>query len=294
MRKTLAVAAAFSIMACGAQAQTLRDVLEKLKVNWNTPTEPFRVVGNIHYVGTQGLASWLITSPRGHILIDTGLAEANPQIKANIEKLGFKVGDVKQLLNTHAHLDHAAGLAELKRDTGAPLAASAADKPILEGGYYPGQESEKSLDFPPVKVDRVIGEGDKITVGDVTLTAVMTPGHSPGCTSWMIPVRENGQDLTAFLFCSGTVALNKLVGKPTHPTIIEDYRRTFARARDIKPDVFLAPHPEMFGMKEKRAQIRDGAPNPFVKPGEFNAYAATMERAFEETLQKQQAALPKN
>ncbi len=243
-------------LAPDAQAQSLKDLLEKLKLQWNAPTEPFRIIGNIHYVGTAGLSSFLITSPQGHILIDTGLAEANPQIKANIEKLGFKVGDIKQLLNTHAHLDHAAGLAELKRDTGAPLAASAADKPILEGGYYPGQESEKSLDFPAVKVDRIIGEGDKITVGDFTITAMMTPGHSPGCTSWQIPVKENGQDHTAILFCSGTVALNKLVGTPTHPTIVEDYRKTSARARDVKADVFLAPHPEMFGMKEKREKTQ--------------------------------------
>ncbi|BAT60447.1 metallo-beta-lactamase L1 precursor [Variibacter gotjawalensis] len=284
---------ALGMTTVSAEAQTLKDLLDKLKANWNAPTEPFRVAGNIHYVGTAGLGSWLITSPQGHILIDTGLVEANSQIKANIEKLGFKLTDVKQLLNTHAHLDHAAGLAELKKESGAPLAASALDKPILEGGYYPGQEDEKALDFPAVKVDRVVGEGDKITVGDTTITAVMTPGHSPGCTSWMIPVKENGKDYTAFLFCSGTVALNKLVGKPTHPTIVEDYRKTFARARDIKADIFLAPHPEMFGMKEKREQIRDGAPNPFIKPGEFNTYAATMETAFEEALKKQTAALEK-
>jgi metallo-beta-lactamase class B len=293
MRRIAVTLLSLAVLSSTAHAQTLSELIAKLKLTWNEPTEPFRVIGNIHFVGTQGLGSWLITSPQGHILIDTGLAEANPQIKANIAKLGFKLSDVKQILNTHAHFDHTAGLAELKRDTGAPFAASAADKPLLEGGYYPGERGDKSLEFEPIKVDRVIGEGDKITVGDVTITALMTPGHSPGCTSWIIPVKENGEDHTAILFCSGTVALNKLVGAPTHPGIVEDYRKTFARARDIKADVFLAPHPEMFEMKEKRAQIRDGAPNPFVKPGEFNAYAAKMEKAFEEALVKQQAALEK-
>jgi metallo-beta-lactamase class B len=279
--------------ASAASAQTLRDLLEQLKVAWNAPTEPFRVVGNVYYVGTAGLSSFLITSPQGHVLIDTGLPEANPQIKANIEKLGFKVADIKQLLNTHAHLDHTGGLAGLKQDTGAQLAASAADKPLLEGGYYPGQESDTALNFPPVKVDRVVGEGDKITVGAVTLTALMTPGHSPGCTTWTMTAQENGQDHRVVFFCSGSVALNRLVGTPTHPGIVEDYRKTFARARDIKADVFLAPHPEMFQMKEKRALIREGGANPFVKEGEFNAYAVTLETAFETELAKQTAALEK-
>jgi len=146
--RILAVAfVAFVSLASAAHAQTLRDLLDKLKVAWNEPTEPFRVVGNVYYVGTAGLASFLITSPQGHVLIDTGLPEANPQIKANIEKLGFKVADIKQLLNTHAHLDHTGGLAGLKQETGARLAASAADKPLLEGGYYPGQESDTALNF---------------------------------------------------------------------------------------------------------------------------------------------------
>jgi metallo-beta-lactamase class B len=181
----------------------------------------------------------------------------------------------------------------LKQETGAQLAASAADKPLLEGGYYPGQESDSALNFPAVKVDRVVGEGDKVTVGDITLTALMTPGHSPGCTTWTMTAKENGQDHRVVFFCSGTVALNRLVGTPTHPGIVEDYRKTFARARDIKADVFLAPHPEMFEMKEKRALMREGGPNPFVKQGEFNTYAATLEKAFETELARQTAALEK-
>lgn len=290
MRALAFVLVAVTALATGTQAQTIQELIAKLKLTWNTPTEPFRIIGNVYYVGTAGLASYLITSPQGHVLIDTGLPEATPLIKASIVKLDFKLTDIKQLLNTHAHLDHTGGLAELKKDTGAPLAASAPDKPLLEGGYYPGQEDDKSLAFPPVKVDRVIGEGDKVTVGDVTLTALMTPGHSPGCTSWTLTVRENNQDHNVIIFCSATVALNQLVGKPTHSTIIADYRKTFARARDIKADVFLAPHPEMYGMMEKRALIGEGKPNPFVKAGEFNTYVAELEKAFDTELAKQTAA----
>jgi metallo-beta-lactamase class B len=290
MRMFAAAGLAFISLVSAAPAQTLRDLLEQMKETWNAPTEPFRVVGNVYYVGTAGLSSFLITSSQGHVLIDTGLPEANPQIKANIEKLGFKVGDIKQLLNTHAHLDHTGGLAELKKETGASFAASAGDKPLLEGGYYPGQENESALAFPPLKVDRVVGEGDKVTVGDTSLTALMMPGHSPGCTTWTMTARENGKDYRVLFFCSATVALNKLVGTPTHPTIVADYRQTFVRARDLKVDVFLAPHPEMFGMAEKRGSIREGGPNPFVKEGEFNAYAAELETRFETELAKQTAA----
>ena len=138
-----ALACATPLLAAAAYAQqppvSLKALLEQLKVKWNKPTEPFRVIGNVYYVGTDGLASYLITGPQGHVLVDTGLIEANPQIKANIAKLGFKLADVKILINTHAHLDHTAGLAELKAETGAQMVAGEADKPILEGGYYPQQ-----------------------------------------------------------------------------------------------------------------------------------------------------------
>jgi metallo-beta-lactamase class B len=290
VKKIIVALVALIPLAGAAEAQNPRDLLAALKVKWNTPTEPFKMIGNLYYVGTDGLASYLITSPQGHILVDTVMPEATSQIRASIEKLGFKITDIKYLLNTHAHIDHTGGLAEMKQVSGAQLVAGEDDKPLLEGGYYPGAREETALAFPPVKVDRTVREGDTVTVGDVTLTARETPGHSPGCTSWSFTVRDGDATRSVLIFCSGTVALNRLVTNPTYPGIVTDYRKTFARAKEMKPDVLLAPHPEMYKMAEKRAKLGDGASNPFVNPGEFNAYSATLEKAFEEGLAKQTAA----
>lgn len=290
MKKLAIALVALLPLAGTAQAQTPKDLIAAMLARWNEPTPPFRIIDNVYYVGTGGLASYLITSPQGHILIDTVMPESTSQIRAGIEKLGFKVTDIKYLLNTHGHIDHTGGLAEMKQASGAQLVAGEADKPLLEGGYYPGARENTSLNFPPVKVDRTVREGDTVVLGDIKMTARETPGHSPGCTSWEFQVKDGDAVRTALIFCSGTVALNRLVGNPTYPGIIDDYRKTFARAKDIKVDVLLAPHPEMYKMPEKRAKLADGAPNPFVAPGEFNAYAASLEKAFEEALIKQTAA----
>jgi len=290
MKKLAIALVALLSFAGAAQAQTVKDLLAALLVKWNTPTGPFRIIDNVYYVGTDGLSSFLIATPQGHILVDTVMPESTSQIKASIEKLGFRVADIKYILNTHAHIDHTGGLAELKQASGAQMIAGEADKPLLEGGYYPGAKEVKELDFPPVKVDRTVREGDTVTLGNVTMTARETPGHSPGCTSWAFNVKDGDATRSVLIFCSGTVALNRLVTNPTYPGIVTDYWKTFARARDMKVDILLAPHPEMFKMPEKRAKLADGTPNPFVNPGEFNAYAATLEKAFEDALARQTAA----
>ncbi|MVT49594.1 subclass B3 metallo-beta-lactamase [Bradyrhizobium yuanmingense] len=290
VRKLIIAFVALLTLSGAAQAQTVKDLLNTLRAKWNEPTEPFKIVDNVYYVGTNGLASYLITSPQGHILVDTVMPESTSQIRTSIEKLGFKISDIKYLLNTHAHIDHTGGFAELKQASGAQMVAGEADKPLLEGGYYPGAQEEKALDFPPVKVDRTVREGDTVAVGSVTLTARETPGHSPGCTSWAFSVKDGDATRSVLIFCSGTVALNRLVGSPTYAGIVDDYRKTFARAKDMKVDILLAPHPEMYKMAEKRAKLAGGGPSPFVDPGEFKVYAASLEKAFEEALVKQTAA----
>ena len=291
MKRMLLLVATLSLAAGSAAAQSLPDLMKQMIAAWNKPTEPFKVIDNIYYVGTNGLASYLITTPQGHILIDTVMPESTAQIEASIAKLGFKVADIKYILNTHAHIDHTGGLAQIKHETGAQMVAGAKDVPLLEGGFYQGREQESHLNFPPVKVDRAVHEGDTVTLGGVTLTAHETPGHSPGCTSWTTDVKDGEATRSVIFFCSATVALNQLVGRPTYPGIVDDYKKTYAWAKTVHPDILLAPHPEMFDLAAKRAKIAEGGPNPFVRPGEFNAYLDRLETQFNEGLSKQTAAL---
>ncbi|MBR0873443.1 BJP family subclass B3 metallo-beta-lactamase [Bradyrhizobium tropiciagri] len=293
MRTIAAALCTLALLTSGAQAQSIKDFMAVVMKKWTTPFEPFDLIGNIYYVGTDGIAVYIIKTSDGLILMDTAMPQSTGMIKDSIAKLGLKEADIKIILNTHAHLDHTGGFAEIKRETGAQLIAGERDKALLEGGYYPGDEKNADLFFPPAKVDRTVKEGDKVTLGDVTLTAHATPGHSPGCTSWEMTVKDGNENRSVLFFCSGTVALNKLVGHPTHPGIVDDYRATFAKVKAMKVDVLLGPHPEVYNMQDKRAQMKDGAPNPFVKPGENATYVAGLEQDFDKQLAKQTAALQK-
>jgi len=257
---------------------------------WNNPTTPFAVIGNIYYVGTAGLAAYLITTPQGHVLLDGCLPESAEQIKRNITALGFELRDIKYLLNSHAHYDHSGGLAELKAATGAKLIASEGDKSALEGGFYLGSNTDHSLDAPPVKVDRVIQDRAQVSLGGTTLTANATPGHTRGCTSWSMPVQAAGTTYQVLFFCSATVAANRLVAPPQYPGIVSDYEHTFAKVRKLKVDVFLAPHPEFFHMREKRERLGQSELNPFVDPGEFRLFIDRAEESFRKDLAQQRAA----
>ncbi|MGX1324559.1 metallo-beta-lactamase class B [Bradyrhizobium sp. USDA 377] len=293
MKKLVAALCALALLSTGAQAQTIKDFLAIAMKKWTAPFEPFQLIGNIYYVGTDGIAVYVIKTSQGLILMDTAMPQSTGMIKDNIAKLGFKVADIKIILNSHAHLDHTGGFAEIKKESGAQLIAGERDKPLLEGGYYPGDEKNEDLAFPAVKVDRTVKEGDKVTLGDTTLTAHATPGHSPGCTSWEITVKDGKEDREVLFFCSGTVALNRLAGQPTYPGIVDDYRATYDKVKAMKIDVLLGPHPEVYGMQAKRAEMKDGAPNPFVKPGELATYATGLSQEFDKQLAQQTAALEK-
>ena len=261
--------------------------------SWSSPTPPFKIADNLYYVGTEGISVFLITTPKGHIVIDGAMPGSDKSIEASIKALGFKVSDVKILLNTHAHFDHAAGLAGLKRDTGARMIASAADRQALETGSYPGFEEIKALDFEPVKVDQVIKDGGTVSLGGMVLTAHLTPGHTAGCTTWTFPVKADGKIRHALAYCSTSVALNRLVNSkrgPQYRGIFADYQASFAKLKTMKADIFLAPHNEQFGLDAKRAKLKVGGPNPFIDPAELARAVAASEADFRSDLAKQQDA----
>ncbi|MDZ7630365.1 MAG: subclass B3 metallo-beta-lactamase [Gemmatimonadaceae bacterium] len=280
----------------GAVGSVMAAVPATAQVNrpgpWTDTIAPFRVIGNIHYVGSAGLSAWLITSPEGHILIDVGLPENAAMVERNITALGFRLADVKYLLNTHAHLDHSGGMAQLKRSTGARVMAMAGDRAALERGVYIGSEQLKAFHFPPVRVDRVLRDRETVTLGGTTLTANLTPGHSAGCTSWTMPLEVDGGRHSVIFFCSASVAGNRLAPRPQYPGIVADYRQTFRRLRTMDGDILLAPHAEMFDLRAKRAALEAQTPgqlNPFIVPGEFRSLAAELEAGFATELARQRA-----
>lgn len=253
---------------------------------WVEAFEPFRIEDGVYFVGTRGLSSFLITTEEGHFLLDGGLPENAAIIARNIESLGFRLGDVKFLLNSHAHFDHSGGLAALKGSTAATMVASDGDKGALESGLVPGSEDDPRFSAPPVKVDRVIRDGEALVLGGVALSARVTPGHTRGCTTWTMTA--GGRDI--LFFCSASVAANRLVDPPQYEGIVADYRETFEKTRNWRPDIFLANHPEFFRMEERRARQIAGDEDAFVDSEAFPAAMEKLEAAFEETLAEQMAA----
>ena len=258
--------------------------------SWSRAIAPFHVVGPIYYVGTEGIASYLIKTGDGLILLDGGLAESVPDLERNIVSLGFHLSDVKLLIATHAHWDHAAGLAALKRDTGAAFAASAADRQAYETGIPPSEISYGVTPFAPIKVDRTLTDGQPITLGGVAMTPVITPGHTPGCTSWTVRVPDAARVLDVVFPCSITVAGNKLVGNKGYPAIVADFRRTFARTREMPADIVLPAHPELADVIG-RAKRRDaGDKTAFVAPDLLRRIVDEADAAFESELAKQEGS----
>lgn len=258
--------------------------------DWTRPVEPFRIVGNVYYVGTKGLGAYLITSPKGHVLLDSTLAQNVAQVERNIEILGFRLKDVKLLIENHAHADHVGGLARLKADTGAPLWASEGDRWALEHGRQFGDTNYGVLTFPAVKVDQVVQDGETIHVGGTALTAWITAGHTRGCTSWSLPVEEAGRRLDVLFLCSITVAGNRLVGNRAYPEIASDFRRTFTRLQTMKADVVLTGHPEAADVLARHARQQAGDAQAFVDPEELQHITAASRAAFETELAKATAA----
>jgi metallo-beta-lactamase class B len=257
--------------------------------SWNQPVPPFHVAGNIYYVGANEITSFLITSPQGHILLDGGFAETAPQIEANIEKLGFHLRDVKVLLNSQAHSDHAGGFAELKRVTGARLLIAPGDADLVARGGHDDFAFGNTMVYPATKPDGTFKDGEAIRVGEAVMVAHITPGHTRGCTTWTTKATEGGKSYDVTFLCSVSAPGYQLVKNAKYPNIVDDYRETFRRLKAMHTDIFLASHGSFFDLEHKRKAIEAGKPNPFILPGEFDSFLARSERGFNAQLAKQQA-----
>jgi metallo-beta-lactamase class B len=258
--------------------------------DWTEPFPPFRIAGNLYYVGSKGLANYLITTPQGHILINSDLEANVPLIEASIAKLGFKFSDVKILLINHAHWDHDAGSAQVKQLTGAKYMVMEGDVPVVESGGKADFQygSDPAMQYPPARVDRVLHDGDKVTLGDAVLEAHLTPGHTKGNTTWTLAVRDGDKTYNAVIIGSPNVNPGyKLVNNARYPTIAEDYERTFRVLKSLPCDLFLGAHGSYFGLGEKYASMKAGASNSFVDPKGCAAFIAQKETEFRSELAKQ-------
>jgi metallo-beta-lactamase class B len=259
---------------------------------WTTPHPPFRIVGNVYYVGSQDLASYLITTPQGDILINSNLTSSPPLIEKSIKELGFHFSDVKILLISHAHFDHAAGSALIKKETGAKYMVMDADVPLVESGGRTDFQyaASKSSHFPATKVDRVLHDGDQVTLGGMALVAHKTPGHTKGCTTWTMKVKDGAKTYDVVIVGSPNVNPGyKLVGNTKYPAIAQDYEQTFRMLKSLPCDVFLGAHGSYFGMQAKVERMKPGEPNPFIDPAGYRSYVAEREEAFRTELATQTA-----
>ena len=279
----LAVAAAVSIhVGLGGQGNP----------DWTRPFPPFKIIGNIYWVGSYDLSTYLITTPQGHILVNTGVGDTAQQIKASVEKLGFKMTDVKILTTTHGHWDHVAGIAELKKMTSATLVTSEPEKPLLESGGKTDFRfgDTPSARFEPAQVDRTFKDGEAIALGETRLTAHLHPGHTKGATSFTTDVRENGRTYRVIIANMGSINPGVTVtGMPAYPDIEQEYARTFASQKAMKIDVFLASHASQFRMHEKYTPGDSYNPDRFVDSAGFLEAVTRLEKAYLEQVQKERA-----
>ncbi len=254
---------------------------------WTRPQAPFSIAGPITYVGSEGIAAYLIKTSAGAILIDGTLAENAGMIERNIAAAGVRPRDVKLILVTHAHFDHAAGVAALKRATGARVVAGARDVRALEAGIPPGETSYGVIRFPPVHVDRGVVDREKVMLGNVTLTARATPGHTPGCTTWTMQIPAKPRALDVVFPCSVSVAGNRLIGNRAYPGIVADYRRNIAMLGTLHADIVLPSHPELADVIAKGKRRQAGDASAFIDPALLPKIVAKAKVAFDADLAKQ-------
>jgi metallo-beta-lactamase class B len=256
---------------------------------WNDPFPPFRIAGNIHYVGTNRMALFLVTTPAGHILIDSGFEANVPRLEQSVEALGFRFEDIKILLFSHAHIDHVQAHALVKKMTGARVVSSAADAPTVESGGKQEWAYGDLFAWPPCPVDQIVGDGDVVELGGTRLTARLTPGHSKGAITWTTTVEEDGRRLAVVFYASGNVPPGgKLIDNPAYPGVVAAFEQSFALWKSLPCDVFLGAHGEFFGLQKKWKRLQAGEkPNPFIDPAGYRQAIADAEKKFRQVLASQ-------
>jgi metallo-beta-lactamase class B len=257
--------------------------------DWTRPFPAHRVIGNLYYVGTYDLACFLITTPKGNILINTGVGGSAPMIQSSIESLGFKLKDTKILLTTQAHYDHVAAMAEMKRLTGAKLLATDGDAPVLEdGGKSDPLFTSPDFRFAPVKVDGRIKDGQKISLGGTELIAYSHPGHTRGSVSYGLTIAENGRNYRVLIANMGSINPGTvLIGNKKYPQIADDYARTFREQKKLECDIFLSSHASQYQLHDKWKPEQAYSPATFTDPEGYKAAVGRAEMAYNEWLAKE-------
>jgi len=283
-------------LALAALLATLAAPLPAQDADWTRPFTPFRIIGNVYWVGSYDLSTYLITTPQGNILVNTGIGDTAQQIRASVEQLGFTLSDTKILTATHGHYDHVAGMAELKRMTGARLVVSEADKVLLETGGKADFRfgNTPGAQFEPAHVDGTFRDGESISLGGTTLVAHLNAGHTKGATSFTLNVQEGGK--TYRVIIANMASINPGVsmnGMPGYPDIAADYARTFLAQKDMKVDVWLASHASQFRLHEKYKPGDAYNPERFVDPAGYLAGVLKLEKVYLDQLAQDRAAKKK-
>ena len=268
--------------------------LAKKTLKWEEPAEPAKIVGPIYFVGTKGLGVFLFTTSEGHILMNTGMPSSGPVIVESVRKLGFRPEDIKLMINGHAHIDHAGAFAFLKQQFSAQLAVMKDDVEAMESGDKNDFKYANDFVYPPVKVDRILRDGDTIKMGDVLLTAYHTPGHTRGATTWIANIAVDGKAyVVAFPDGAGFNPGYRLVKNPSYPGIAEDYRRTHHFLETLKPDIWLAQHNEYYDFESKRQRAQTEGMKAWIDPEGYRRFIAGKKRDFEDEVDEEMGVVKK-
>ena len=269
---------------------TANEATPPVQQDWTEPFPAFRIAGNLYYVGSKGLASYLITTPAGHILLNSDLEANVPMIRTSVESLGFKFTDIKILLISHAHYDHCAGSAAIKQLTGAKYMVMEGDVDVVQSGGKSDFQygSDPTAIYPPAKVDRILHDGDEVKLGDATLKAHLTPGHTKGCTTWTMKVNDGTKLRDVVIIGSPNVNPGyQLAGSTVYPRMKEDFEKTFRVLNSLPVDYFLGAHGSYFDLEKKYPQLKAGNSSVLIDPGGYKMYVKERDNAFRRELKKQ-------